>query len=127
MKPKIKLAIVGSRSFNDLEAFNKYMALLNDWFEIIQIISGGAKGADTFGEEYAIVNNIPAMIFRADWKKYGKKAGYIRNVDIIKNCDVCIAFWDGRSKGTEHDLELCETYSKPCYIYNSTDESFHKQ
>ena len=38
-------------------------------------------------------------------------------VDIIKNCDVCVAFWDGQSHGTKHDLELCREYKKCCWVY----------
>lgn len=116
----IKLSVVGSRTFDDYEilsqTIDKIKAHYN--YNIIQIISGGAKGADMLGEKYAIKNEILTRLFLPDWKTYGKRAGFLRNVDIIKNCDVCIAFWDGESKGTKHDIDLCNEHNKTCFIYN---------
>lgn len=114
----MKLAIVGSRTFNDKNFFNKMMEFLEDKYEIEAIVSGGAKGADSMGEEYADSFGIEKEIFLPDWNKYGKRAGFLRNVDIIKNCDVCVAFWDGVSHGTKHDIDLCKKYNKHCYIAN---------
>ena len=110
----MKLAIIGSRTFNN------YM-LLKETLEqykpkITLVISGAAKGADSLGEKWALENQIQTLIFPAKWDEYGKKAGFIRNEDIIKNCDGCIAFWDGVSKGTQHSISLCEKYNKPIKI-----------
>jgi hypothetical protein len=82
------------------------------------LVSGAAKGADSLGEKWAIENQITTLIFPANWKKYGKQAGFIRNVDIIKNCDYVIAFWDNKSKGTKHSISLCEKYNKQYKIIN---------
>jgi hypothetical protein len=85
-------------------------------FKITLVISGAARGADKLGEQWAINNNIKTLIFPADWDKYGKAAGFIRNEDIIKNCDGVIAFWDHKSNGTKHSILLCEKYNKPCKV-----------
>jgi len=110
----MKLAIIGSRTFNDynflVESLKQYKP------KITLVVSGAAKGADSLGEKWAIENNIEILIFPADWEKHGKRAGFIRNEDIIKNCDGVIAFWDGMSKGTAHSLSLCEKYNKPYKI-----------
>ena len=45
-------------------------------------------------------------VFLADWKKYGRKAGPLRNAEIIKACDECVCFWDGEFHGTRHDIIL---------------------
>ena len=119
-KNNIKLAIVGSRTFND------YATLLyvtnsikrDNGYTYTEIVSGGAKGADSLAERYAEQNKIPTKIFRADWNRHGKRAGFIRNVYIIDDCDVCICFWDGSSHGTKHDIELCKEKGKVCWIYN---------
>lgn len=120
----MKLAIVGSRTFDD---YNMLVDFIKDNYnidEITHIVSGGARGADTFGERFADEFNKEKLIFPADWKKYGKKAGFLRNVDIIKNCDECACFWDGESHGTKHDIDLCNEMGKPykvCYF------KIHKQ
>lgn len=72
---------------------------------VTEVVTGGAKGADSLGERWAKDRNIPCRVFLPDWKVYGRKAGLLRNLDIIKNCDVVVAFWDGKSKGTQHSLK----------------------
>jgi hypothetical protein len=63
------------------------------------------------GELYANENNIKIIEFPADWEKFGKKAGYIRNEEMAKYSDSCIVFWDGKSKGTKHMIELAKKYN----------------
>jgi hypothetical protein len=110
----MKIAIIGSRDFNNyklvIETLESYKS------KISLVVSGAAKGADSLGEKWAIDNNIQTLIFPADWEKHGKRAGFIRNEDIIKNCDGVIAFWNGESKGTAHSLSLAEKYKKPVKI-----------
>lgn len=115
----VKAAIVGSRSFSDYDAMLRFLGEIThkEGFRISTIISGGAQGADALAEKAAKEYGKGFVAFRADWGKYGKRAGIIRNEDIIKNCDVCFAFWDGQSRGTANDIELCKRYDKPCYIY----------
>ena len=110
----MKLAIIGSRTFND---YNKLSEVLEPYkSRITLVISGAAKGADSLGEKWAIDNKIETLIFPADWNTYGKRAGFIRNEDIIKNCECVIAFWDNKSKGTAHSLSLCKKLNKPYKI-----------
>jgi hypothetical protein len=102
-------AIIGSRTFNDYSVVKEF---LDGCYDITAIVSGGAAGADSLGEQYAIEHDIPYTIFRPDWAKFGKKAGYIRNADIINAADVVIAFWNGTSNGTKHSIELARRKNK---------------
>ena len=124
----MKVAIIGSRSFNEYSIVKDFIDRWKNYYKITidNIISGGAKGADTLGEQYANEYNIPIIKFLPDWNKYGKSAGFRRNKDIIENCDVCFAFWDGESHGTKNDLDLCKQYNKECYIYNKQLNKFYK-
>lgn len=119
----MKLAVVGSRNFNDYSLMKKYLDKIHSVEPITCIISGGAAGADALSEVWAHENNISTLIFKPNWNKYGKRAGFIRNEDIIKSCDKCIAYWDGVSKGTKHSINLCKKYSKKCKIVY-TDKKF---
>ena len=110
----MKVAIIGSRTFNNYGLLKSYLDPYKE--KITLVISGAAKGADTLGEKWTKENNIKTLIFPANWDKYGKRAGFIRNEDIIKNCDVCVAFWDNESKGTQHSLNLCKKYNKPFIV-----------
>lgn len=87
--------------------------------DAFEIISGHAKGADMMGEQYAASYGIPVKVFPADWDKYGKRAGMMRNHEMLcyatqfkHSC--LVAFWDGVSHGTENmvkaSLGTIDTY-----------------
>lgn len=106
------LAVVGSRTFED--AYLVFRVLIT--YPISHIISGGARGADTLAIDYAEAMNIPYTIYPADWDKYGRSAGFIRNKDIVDNSDQVLAFWDGISKGTQHTLVYARKQNKLLHI-----------
>lgn len=123
----MKLAIIGIR-YIDAEnkvVFNDYGLVaktIEDFFtyapdtQISAIVSGGAIGADSLGEQYADNNLIPKLIFMPDWEKHGKSAGFIRNKDIIEAADFVLCFWDGVSKGSANSLSIAKRLKKPTLI-----------
>jgi hypothetical protein len=118
---KMKIGIIGSRNFNDNELLEEVMLdYLNreDEFNCELVVSGGAIGADRLGEQWAKNNNIPTLIFKPEWEKYGKSAGFIRNEDIVKNSDFVVVFWDGVSNGSKHSIDLAIKYNVPVRIVN---------
>ena len=112
----MKIAVIGSRGFNDYELLKYKLDKIHERKPITIIVSGGAKGADKLGEKWAKENNIETLIFYPDWNQYGKKAGFLRNEDIIKNSDAVVACWDGESRGTQHSIKLSKRFNKPCLI-----------
>jgi hypothetical protein len=110
----MKVAVIGSRDFNDYNLVKSTLSTLN----ITLIVSGGARGADTLGERYADENKIPTKIFYPDWGTHGKSAGFKRNTDIIENSDLILAFWDGSSKGTLDSLNKASRLGKNLLIIN---------
>ena len=108
----MKVAVIGSRSFNDYELLRQTLSKL----EITLVVSGGAKGADSLGEKYANANNIPTKIFLPDWDKYGKSAGMLRNSDIINEAEIVVAFWDGESKGCKDAIAKANKLNKKVLI-----------
>lgn len=117
MKKQIKLAIVGGRNFSDYEYLKRSINNLRTKYQVIEIVSGGANGADSLGERYAKENKIPTKIFPAQWDIYGRSAGYRRNILIVDECDVVAAFWDGYSKGTKHTIDIARAQDKPVLIF----------
>lgn len=109
----MKLAIVGSRDFNDYELLKSEIDKLRTAHTITHIVSGGARGADTLAKRYAKENNIELVEHLANWNLYGKSAGYKRNVLIWQDSDMLIAFWDGQSKGTKQSID---NYKKPLTV-----------
>ena len=123
-KKPLKLAVVGSRTCQDTMLVFEYLSIISSPWEKsncpdtfnVEIVSGGAKGADSISEKFAAVCGIPTKIFPANWDKHGKAAGFIRNKDIVDYCDMVIAFWDRKSKGTKHTIDLALKASKPVWI-----------
>jgi hypothetical protein len=105
----MKVIISGTRTFKDYDLLKRSMKVLNDVDKITCVISGCATGADTLGEKWAAENNIPVMKFPAEWDKYGKSAGPIRNELMSREADAMIAFWDGKSRGTKHMIETARS------------------
>lgn len=97
----------------------------------IVIVSGGARGADSLAETYALNHNCKLKIFPADWNKYGKSAGYRRNEEMhifISNPSErnrgCVCFWDMKSKGTKHNFGLTKKYHTPLRVFNTVNHRF---
>jgi hypothetical protein len=108
-----RIAVVGSRDFFSQDMVERFVYLLpRKW----TIVSGGARGVDKWAEQTAKHHRRHTDIYEPDWKKYGKVAGFIRNNEIVRNCDIVVAFWDGRSKGTKHSIQLARYLNKPCII-----------
>ena len=72
--------------------------------ELEAVISGGARGADGLAARFAATHVIPLVVIAADWKRYGRKAGPIRNTEIVARADAVAAFWDGKSPGTRDTI-----------------------
>lgn len=80
------------------EEFSKHVDFYDNWLPSdITIISGGAKGVDSTAIDFAAVNWCPFVEFKANWKKYGKRAGPIRNQAMIDQGkpDLVVAFPGG--------------------------------
>jgi len=119
----MKIAVVGSREgFTEDDVVNKLTLELEE-MEDIMIISGGARGVDSWAEEFAIRNHINTTIFKPEWDKYGKGAGFIRNKLIVDNADKVIAFWDGQSKGTKYSIDYAKSKGKEVKIINTQNQN----
>lgn len=93
------------------------MKTVLDQHFISMIVSGGARGADSLAEKYANENKINTDICLPDYNKYGRKAPFIRNKQIVNGSDVIIAFWDGKSKGTKHSIDYAKSKGKKVIVF----------
>ncbi|MBR5309454.1 MAG: hypothetical protein IKU43_11840 [Clostridia bacterium] len=98
----MKVAVVGSRCFTnfDLSPFIPEGTT--------EIVSGGARGVDTVARMYAISHNLKLTEFLPEYHLYGNRAPLIRNMSIIQNADIVLAFWDGESHGTKFVIDNCK-------------------
>ncbi len=122
----MKLAIIGSRGFEDIEECFRILDLINNGNVVKGVVSGGAAGADRMAELWAEHHGIPIKVLPADWETHGKSAGFIRNNDIWDNADFGVAFWDGGSKGTAHSFNIARKQEKELFIFNYVSKKFYK-
>ncbi len=117
----LKIVIAGCRYYNNYNEAKEYIDFCIREIKknnTIVILSGGCRGADAIGERYAIENGYEIRKFVADWDKYGKAAGPIRNEQMAIEADYIICFWDYKSRGTKSMIENAKKYSKPYKIKN---------
>lgn len=104
----MKIIIAGSRTFNNYPKLkNKLDSILRNQ-KGITIISGTASGADRLGERYADENHHNLEKYPAMWDIFGKSAGYKRNEEMANVADACVVFWDGKSRGTKHMIDIAK-------------------
>lgn len=108
-KPQVRLIVADGRDFNDVVLLRDTcdFKLSNvDRTHDVTIISGGARGADTIAQMYAEERDYALEIMEADWDAHGKSAGYKRNQAMSDVATHLIAFWDGKSRGTKHMIDI---------------------
>lgn len=123
-RKKMRLAVVGSRTFDNYKLLEKCIISVLDFGEAPHcIVSGGAKGADSLAEKFVLTSKkfsryplLDLIVYPPDWEKYGKYAGFHRNQLIVDNCDMVIAFWDGVSRGTKDTIDKARVAKKPTFI-----------
>lgn len=109
----MKVIVAGGRDFNDYELLKSKLDTYLKNAVDIEIVCGGARGADALGARYAKERGHKIAQFPADWGKYGKAAGHIRNQDMGFYADTLVAFWDGKSAGTRNMIKFMTGLQKP--------------
>jgi len=110
----MKTIIAGGRDVNDYALLLAAIEEAN--FTITEVVSGGAKGADALGEQYAESMNLTLKIYPADWEKNGRAAGPIRNRQMAEYGEQLIALWDGKSRGTKNMIETATKKGLTIYV-----------
>lgn len=116
----MRVVVTGSRDWGYPNAVHAALTSLHGLCEAMNtglIIRHGAcpTGADKAAWNWFQIaepwwGNVKMEQFPADWQKDGRAAGPLRNIRMFDDpVDLVLAFWDGRSKGTEHTIKLAET------------------
>ena len=96
--------------------------VLSSIFKVDLLINGNAKGADALSTAWATENKVPTLLYPAEWDKYYKSAGPIRNLRMLKESapDMVVAFSGG--KGTAHVIETARANNVAIWDLSSNDE-----
>ncbi len=114
----MRVIVAGSRTIADYEVVAE--AIRCSGFEITEIVSGGAKGVDRLGEQYAAEHGLIVKQFPTNWRpggKYDRGAGLKNNATMLRYADALIAIWDGTSKGTADMIGKMKRAEKKVYVH----------
>jgi hypothetical protein len=116
---EFKLIVAGGRDFLNYELLSRTLFAMAD-VEFadreVSIVSGLARGADALAVQFAQENHVVCHMFPANWGAFAKGAGFRRNSEMAKFSDGLLAFWDGKSKGTDHMIQTMQAASKPVIV-----------
>ena len=113
---KYRIAIIGSRDYNDFNSIYKYLDSKFD--KIGHLVSGGCPtGADRAAEIYAKNKGLSITIHYPDWETYKKGAAFVGNKKIAEDCDILIAWHCNDSKGTQNTINLAKELGKKVIIH----------
>ena len=126
---EVRVIVAGSRTYSDAD---RIFSCLDKAFEEIKskmqepceftIVSGGCRGVDMVGEQYAKTHGLGLARFPAQWDKYGRGAGPIRNEEMLEfasekdKVPYLIAFWDYKSSGPRGIIALARNKRIPVRI-----------
>ncbi len=107
----MRVAVIGSRDLS-VEHLENYLPK-----DTTEIVSGGARGVDTSARDYALRHGLKLTEYLPEYDRYGRVAPLKRNITIIENADLVLAFWDGKSRGTKYMIDNCKKRNIPVKIY----------
>lgn len=119
----MRTIIAGSRTFTNYDLVVDTMNRL--WFDNQEmmpcirptvVLCGGARGADALGKRWAEDEGVVIELHPARWEEFGRKAGYMRNVEMATQADALVAFWDGESQGTAHMIDEAKKHGLVIYV-----------
>lgn len=140
----MKVIIAGDREIRDLDIINR--AVKKSGFDIKEVVSGGARGVDKCGEDWANANNLPIKRFVANWndlnhkdaiikdrvnpwnkriERYNANAGFARNEEMAKYADALIAIQTaGPTNGTQDMIKRAKAHNLKVYIFEKDDQDY---
>lgn len=117
----MKILVCGGRNYTNYSSVKSVLSEHKEKYGIFTVIQGGQRGADTLAKQVAYELGLPVIQINAEWTKYGKAAGPIRNRLMLKeDPDLVIAFHEDvqNSKGTINMIVQARAAGKPVEIYN---------
>lgn len=137
----MRVIIAGTRTISNYEVIVQAIAACPFGGSITEVVSGAhpdhvemylmgkRKGnPDIFGAVWARTKGIPVRFFPADWHRFDKAAGPIRNYDMALHADGLILVWTGNSKGSANMLEQAMKAGYPrehIHEWPITEEQLH--
>jgi hypothetical protein len=112
----VKVLVCGSRDWIDAEVIADRLTDLPD---DVLVIHGGYRGADRLAGQIADLFGFEVREFPADWRGKGKRAGYLRNLEMLDEApDLVLAFQRNGSRGTQHTIDEARHRGIPVEVFS---------
>lgn len=109
----MQVLICGGRDFRAAKLAYLWLDGFHAKHKITRVIEGGARGADTLGRNWALINNIPLITVPAEWNKYRQKAGIIRNQFMLRTYGPQYILAMPGGNGTAHMCKIAHAAGVP--------------
>jgi hypothetical protein len=111
--------VAGSRHIQDPHQVAS--ALAASGFTVSEVVSGACRGVDQLAEAWAHARAIPVRRFPADWQRYGRSAGPLRNQAMVQYAaahgGALVAVWNGVSPGTAHTIRYARQLGLAVHVH----------
>ena len=118
------VGVIGSRSWKNEELLEAFMDKLRARYGRFTLVSGGAQGADTMAAKYVREYEHEVIVYRPDYPKHGNKATFIRNRQIVDDCETLISFWDNCSAGSKFTMDFAVESHIPVFVVEPTGKHY---
>ena len=116
-EPDYRVIVCGSREWSNRALISHSLAALREQGKKVTIVHGDARGADTLAASVAANLGYAVEAYPANWARFGRGAGPIRNEEMASmGADLCLAFWDGHSKGTKDMISRAREHEIPVQL-----------
>lgn len=105
--------ICGSRGINQLN-ISRYVKNID---KIQKIVHGGCRGIDAIADSWAKANNIETIVYKPNYKVYGKRAPLVRDEEMVEFADVVICFWNGKSRGSKYTCDYAKKIGRKVIVH----------
>ena len=123
----MRLIIAGSRSLTDYALFQRCIQQTQFAAELqpntCTILSGTARGIDSLAIRWARMRQFQVERYPAEWKMFGKSAGYKRNEHMVRNAEALLAIWDRNSCGTKYCITFARDHSLLVEVFEVFDDN----
>lgn len=111
----MKVLICGGRDYADAVTMTRLLDKYHRQAKFTEVIHGGARGADTLAGQWAASRGIPVTVFPADWEKYGRIAGHIRNNQMLREGKPALVIAFPGNRGTANMIAIAGASRTPYY------------
>lgn len=113
----MRLLVCGGRDFDNRDLLRWQMNLAVGEHKNVTVIHGGARGADRLAGAIAEAAGIPVVVFRAYWDRYGKRAGFIRNKQMLDEGKPDLVLAAPGGAGTKMMVEIALSAGVPVITF----------